>query len=312
MNLADFYTFRQNTLQEKCITLLSLIVFSQACMAAYFEVYKITYWMLIISIFLSIINHASIKYKQNYIRLAFYKPLVFTIHLMLLCLVFYFDMNRGMDFGFYLYYFPILISIPFFFDCNAMKKQIGILFLTAIVMFYFTTYHRFGFNRDYQWDINTVPTHFRIELKGIYYKLHFVTTLLFIFLFLYFIYQKENLFDAIYLEYNQKQEYNQQLEKINKHNFDDILTLAKQNDPLFLIEFTQTYPDFIDYLDENHTKLTPAELKLCAYMRLNFSTKDVACICNISVRTVQNTKYAIRKKLKIESNNDIYQYIQGI
>ncbi|KAA2224933.1 helix-turn-helix transcriptional regulator [Chryseobacterium sediminis] len=49
-----------------------------------------------------------------------------------------------------------------------------------------------------------------------------------------------------------------------------------------------------------------SEIRFCAYIYLNFSTKEIAEYTFTSVRTVQTKKYNVRKKLTIPSDMDIY------
>ena len=49
---------------------------------------------------------------------------------------------------------------------------------------------------------------------------------------------------------------------------------------------------------------------LCAYIRMGFSTKEIAQMFNMSVRGVESIKYRFKKKIGIEG--DINEYLQGV
>ncbi|MEY2917988.1 MAG: hypothetical protein RIS73_1702, partial [Bacteroidota bacterium] len=57
---------------------------------------------------------------------------------------------------------------------------------------------------------------------------------------------------------------------------------------------------------------TGNELKLCAYLRMNLSTKEIAQLMNISVRGVEISRYRLRKKLGIASEINLFNYLIGV
>ncbi len=65
----------------------------------------------------------------------------------------------------------------------------------------------------------------------------------------------------------------------------------------FESRITVTNEDFYQKLLTSYPQLKPSELKLCSYLRLNLSTKELADILNKSVRTIENTRFSIRKKM---------------
>lgn len=63
---------------------------------------------------------------------------------------------------------------------------------------------------------------------------------------------------------------------------------------------------FFDKLALAHPDLTKAELRMCGYILLNMSTKEIATLTNRSIRTVETIKYNLRKKLNIEIPTEQY------
>jgi tetratricopeptide (TPR) repeat protein len=63
--------------------------------------------------------------------------------------------------------------------------------------------------------------------------------------------------------------------------------------------------DFYQKLLGAYPDLKPSELKLCSYLRLNLSTKELAEILNKSVRTIENTRFAIRKKMGLGQEDNL-------
>jgi ligand-binding sensor domain-containing protein/DNA-binding CsgD family transcriptional regulator len=67
----------------------------------------------------------------------------------------------------------------------------------------------------------------------------------------------------------------------------------------FSKHFDQVYGDFLKRLREKHPNLTTKDHKLCAYLRMNLTSKEIAPLLNISVRGVEIARYRLRKRLEI-------------
>ncbi|OEI80816.1 hypothetical protein AST99_07120 [Formosa algae] len=110
----------------------------------------------------------------------------------------------------------------------------------------------------------------------------------------------------------QKQLESEKLKQQLNEAFEEVVGLAKTNDPSFLIRFQEVYPHVCANLLKVNPKLVNTELTLCAMIWLNFSSKDIACFTNIQPRTVQTKKYRLRKKLNIPEDENIYTWIKSI
>lgn len=84
----------------------------------------------------------------------------------------------------------------------------------------------------------------------------------------------------------------------------EIINLAIENSPSFYIKFQEIFPDFNEKLLELNPTLVTSELKFAAYIKLDFSTKEIARYTNSSIRGVEAKKYRLRKKLNIPSEDD--------
>ncbi len=80
----------------------------------------------------------------------------------------------------------------------------------------------------------------------------------------------------------------------------------------FSKHFDKVHSDFLVELKEKHSAITPNELKLSAYLRMNLSTKEIAQLMNISVRGVEISRYRLRKKLALPSETSLFDYLIGI
>lgn len=95
-------------------------------------------------------------------------------------------------------------------------------------------------------------------------------------------------------------------------SYDEIIALAKSNSSDFLFRFKETSPHFFDKLLEIDPELITSELTFCAYLKLYFSTKEIATYTFVTPKAVQNRKNRIRKKLNIPSDIDLYFWIDGL
>ncbi|MFN1219014.1 tetratricopeptide repeat protein [Chryseobacterium kwangjuense] len=93
--------------------------------------------------------------------------------------------------------------------------------------------------------------------------------------------------------------------------FEQVTMLAKENNPEFLTRFNDYCPGFSEKLLEIEN-FKSSEIRFCAYLYLNFSTKDIAEYTFTSVRTVQTKKYRLRKKLNIPNEADIYLWFRDL
>lgn len=80
----------------------------------------------------------------------------------------------------------------------------------------------------------------------------------------------------------------------------------------FTSHFDKVHSDFLVVLKEKHPAITPNELKLSAYLRMNLSTKEIAQVMNISVRGVEISRYRLRKKLAIATEISLFDYLIGV
>ncbi|MEM6893619.1 MAG: triple tyrosine motif-containing protein [Bacteroidota bacterium] len=78
---------------------------------------------------------------------------------------------------------------------------------------------------------------------------------------------------------------------------------------LFKEAFNNADRKFLKKLKKVHSNLSPNDIKLCAYLRLNLSSKEIAPLLNISARSVEIKRYRLRKKLGLEHNINLVDYI---
>ena len=77
----------------------------------------------------------------------------------------------------------------------------------------------------------------------------------------------------------------------------------------FTLHFDKVHSDFVSDLKEKHPAISNNEVKLCAYLRMNLSTKEMAQLMNISVRGVEVSRYRLRKKLELSTEISLFDYL---
>ena len=78
---------------------------------------------------------------------------------------------------------------------------------------------------------------------------------------------------------------------------------------VFEHNFNQVHDDFFQSLKNEHSELTPKDLKICAYVKMNLSTKEIAPLMNISIRGVETHRYRLKKKLNLENDISLTDYL---
>ena len=98
----------------------------------------------------------------------------------------------------------------------------------------------------------------------------------------------------------------------NPISISELTCLAHENDSSFYMKFKEVFPCFEDKILSINSSLKPLDLEICAFIKLNFTTKQIAAIKNISVRAVEGRKYRIRKALFISKDDNMYVWMSKI
>ena len=77
----------------------------------------------------------------------------------------------------------------------------------------------------------------------------------------------------------------------------------------FEVNFKELHEDFFERLLKAYPSLTPKDLKLCAYLKMNLSTKEIAPLMGITVRGVEIHRYRLRKKLAIDPSENLSNFL---
>ena len=78
------------------------------------------------------------------------------------------------------------------------------------------------------------------------------------------------------------------------------------------IQLEKIHPGFLNRLQLKHPKITAKDKKLCAYLRLGLSSKDISGLQNITSKSVEIARIRLRKKLKITDKMRLTNYLDQL
>lgn len=81
---------------------------------------------------------------------------------------------------------------------------------------------------------------------------------------------------------------------------------------MVVLQLEKLHPGFLDRLQLKHPNLTPKEKKLCAYLRLNLSSKEISGLQNVMPKSVEIARVRLRKKLRLSRDIRLSRYIEHL
>lgn len=90
------------------------------------------------------------------------------------------------------------------------------------------------------------------------------------------------------------------------------MNLIRKNE--ILLEINKNLDKISDELSENAAEkpaLTVSDKKLCAYLKMDLSSKDIAPLLNMSYRSVEMSRYRLRKKLNLDREVNLTEFLQS-
>jgi len=81
---------------------------------------------------------------------------------------------------------------------------------------------------------------------------------------------------------------------------------------IFEMSFNNTYNNYLVNLSNRFPGLTTSDLKLAAYIRMNISSKEIASLLNISLKSIEMARYRLRKKLGIDHEQNLTAFLMSI
>jgi DNA-binding CsgD family transcriptional regulator len=80
---------------------------------------------------------------------------------------------------------------------------------------------------------------------------------------------------------------------------------SRDDRQIFENNFERAHEQFFQKMKNKFPELTSSDLQLCAYLRMNLSSKEIAPLLGVSVRGVENHRYRLRKKMKLEHDESL-------
>lgn len=91
------------------------------------------------------------------------------------------------------------------------------------------------------------------------------------------------------------------INEVNKHEWE-----------IFETNLNQIHNEFIINLSKKFPHLTPKDVKLCVYLKMNLSSKEIAPMMNISFRGVELHRYRLRKKLNLSQEENLSKFLLSL
>ncbi len=80
----------------------------------------------------------------------------------------------------------------------------------------------------------------------------------------------------------------------------------------FEMRFKNVHSEFYNSLQTQYPDLTPNEVRLCAFLRLNMSTKEISAITHQSVKSINMARFRLRKKLNIDQDENLIAHMMQL
>ena len=87
---------------------------------------------------------------------------------------------------------------------------------------------------------------------------------------------------------------------------------SKKEWAVFEKHFEQAHNNFFKRLLELYPELTQSDLKLCAFLRMNLSSKEIAPLLNIEIRSVEVRRYRLRKRMHLSTDENLVEFILNV
>ncbi|MFV0540711.1 MAG: helix-turn-helix transcriptional regulator [Aestuariibaculum sp.] len=242
--------------------------------------------------------------------------LLLPIFILLPVTISYFSSFCGLESGVFLYFFPLLLAIPIFFNYAENKWLIVCLILFILINIYVSAFSNFQL-------ISQNPIY-----KPYGHKLLIINITCVLLLFAinsFFLEEKRAYLGFLqgkdFYRKKQVQDLNAEVVRLKKiinqglqsnTDFNKLIDSIELNDTVFIDHFEKFFPYFCQKIKRQATDpLTISDLKFCALLKLNFTTKQIAVYTNATIKSAESKKYRLRKKLGIPKDVNITHYFSN-
>jgi DNA-binding CsgD family transcriptional regulator len=95
-------------------------------------------------------------------------------------------------------------------------------------------------------------------------------------------------------------------QKLNQHR------IGEEFMEIFDVNFEKINYDFFEKLKQIDPSLTKRELRLCAFIKMDLTNKEISPLLNISIRGVETARYKVRKKLNLSQDENFIYFLEGL
>jgi ligand-binding sensor domain-containing protein len=125
--------------------------------------------------------------------------------------------------------------------------------------------------------------------------------------------EKSEIIDRISLELETLRDSN--TERAHAEKFGQILQshiLTDEDWETFKATFNEVYPTFFASVRLRFPEITTAELRLAALIKMNLNVKEASYMLGISIESVKKSRYRLKKKLQLQEEDSLEEYIQKL
>ncbi len=98
----------------------------------------------------------------------------------------------------------------------------------------------------------------------------------------------------------------------NPFNINSTRCQVRRHDIFKIQVFDLVHDSFFTNLSNKYPSLTQSDLRYCAYLRLNMTTKEIAKATGVTVKGVEAAKGRLRKKMSIPQDSSIGTFLLNI
>jgi len=77
----------------------------------------------------------------------------------------------------------------------------------------------------------------------------------------------------------------------------------------FFADFSDKNKSYIKLLSHEHPGLTVTQFKICVFLKAGYSTRNISEALHVSIRSVENHRYRLRKKMNIKPGENLFTYL---
>ena len=95
-------------------------------------------------------------------------------------------------------------------------------------------------------------------------------------------------------------------QKLNQHK------IGEEYMEIFDVNFEKINHEFFEKLKQIDPSITKRELRLCAFIKMDLTNKEISPLLNISIRGVESARYKVRKKLNVAHEENFVSFLENL